>query len=277
MLTRIHTLNPRFALLACILAFPLALVTTTAARACQDEPPLSPEVLAQQASKSLVVVRSTDRTGDELGLGTGFAIEPSGLVATAWHVIGDGRDIRIELQDGRKLPVTEVHASSSQLDLAILRVEGLDLPTLPLALEDRTPQGREIVALGHPEGFRNAIVTGVISGYQDIDGIEMLQLAMAIERGNSGGPVLDRQGRVVGIVTRKSALQDKLGFAIPVRLLRDLQAEPNPVPMTRWATIGALDERLWLPIFGGNWKQRAGRILASGEGRSFGGRTLCLH
>lgn len=238
---------------------------------------LSAEALAAQAAKSLVVIRSTDRTGSDLGLGTGFVISSDGLIATAWHVIGDGREIRVELADGRTLPVSAVHASSSQMDLAIVRVEQLDLPPLPLSLEGRTPQGREIVALGHPEGFRNAIVSGVISGYQDIDGVEMLQLAMSIERGNSGGPVLDRQGRVVGIVTRKSALQDKLGFAIPVRLLRDLQAEPNPIPMARWATIGALDERFWQPLMGGNWKQRAGRILVSGEGRSFGGRTLCLH
>jgi len=243
-----------------------------------DEPQsLSAEALAAQAAKSLVVIRSTDRTGGELGLGTGFVISSDGLIATAWHVIGDGREIRVELADGRSLPVTAVHASSSQMDLAIVRVSQLDLPPLTLSLEGRTPQGREIVALGHPEGFRNAIVSGVISGYQEIDGVEMLQLAMSIERGNSGGPVLDRQGRVVGIVTRKSALQDKLGFAIPVRLLRDLQADPNPIPMARWATIGALDERVWQPLMGGNWKQRAGRILVSGEGRSFGGRTLCLH
>ncbi|MEI7698655.1 MAG: transglutaminase family protein [Planctomycetia bacterium] len=243
----------------------------------ETETTLSAEVLAEQARKSLVVVRSTDRTGGELGLGTGFAIEGPGLIATAYHVIGDGREIRVELPDGRKLPVIEVFASSSQLDLAILRVEATDLPPLPLSPEGKTPQGREIVALGHPEGFRNAIVTGVVSGYQEIDGIEMLQLAMSIERGNSGGPVLDRKGQVVGIVTRKSALQDKLGFALPVRLLRDMQADPNPVPMTRWSTIGALDEKQWTPLFGGNWRQRAGRILVNGQGNAFGGRTLCIH
>jgi serine protease Do len=255
-----------------------AAATPAPGPATPDDPQsLSAEALAAQAAKSLVVIRSTDRTGGELGLGTGFVISSDGLIATAWHVIGDGREIRVELADGRSLPVSAVHASSSQMDLAIVRVEQLDLPPLTLSLEGRTPQGREIVALGHPEGFRNAIVSGVISGYQEIDGVEMLQLAMSIERGNSGGPVLDRQGRVVGIVTRKSALQDKLGFAIPVRLLRDLQAEPNPIPMARWATIGALDERVWQPVMGGNWKQRAGRILVSGEGRSFGGRTLCLH
>lgn len=234
------------------------------------------EALAEKALKSLVVVRSTDRTGGELGLGTGFAIEGNGLIATAYHVIGDGRSISIELKDGRRLPVTEVFASSSQLDLAIVRVEGLELPPLALSTDSKTPAGREIVALGHPEGFRNAVVSGVVSGHQEIDGVEMLQLAMSIERGNSGGPVLDAQGHVVGIVTRKSALREKLGFALPVRLLRDLQADPNTVPMSRWSTIGALDETQWTPVFGGNWRQRAGRILVNGEGQSFGGRTLCL-
>ncbi|MFM8474358.1 MAG: trypsin-like peptidase domain-containing protein [Planctomycetaceae bacterium] len=147
-------------------------------RAAASVPPtdetasLSAEALAAQAAKSLVVIRSTDRTGGDLGLGTGFVISSDGLIATAWHVIGDGREIRVELADGRTLPVSAVHASSSQMDLAIVRVEQLDLPPLPLSLEGRTPQGREIVALGHPEGFRNAIVSGVISGYQDIDGVK---------------------------------------------------------------------------------------------------------
>jgi regulator of sirC expression with transglutaminase-like and TPR domain len=199
-----------------------------------------------------------------------------GLIATAHHVIGDGREIRVELPGGKLVPVVEVFASSSRLDLAILRVADLQLPALSLSADDRTPQGREVVALGHPEGFRNSIVSGVISGHQDIEGVEMLQLAMSIERGNSGGPVLDRQGAVVGIVTRKSALQDKLGFAVPVRLLRELKADPNPVLMSRWSTIGALDPAQWTVLFGGNWRQRAGRLQVSGEGAGFGGRTLCV-
>lgn len=249
---------------------------------CGDElVPLSEamttEQLAAHARPSLVVVHSTDRTGGELGLGTGFVIEQTGLIATAWHVIGDGREIRVEFPDGRELAVTEVFASSSQLDLALLRVAEADLPILKLSDEDRSSQGAEIVAMGHPEGFRNSIVAGVVSGHQEIDGVEMIQLAMSIERGNSGGPVLNRQGEVVGVVTRKSALENKVGFAVPIRLLRDLLKDPNPVPMARWNTIGTLDPQVWTPIFGSGWRQRAGRILARGSGNSFGGRTLCLN
>lgn len=270
--------SPRqcFLLLLCFgfgLPFVPAAVADESGKAA--EAPLSAEALAERARQSLVVVRATDRTGSDSGLGTGFVIE-GGLIATAHHVIGDGREIRVELPGGKLVPVVEVFASSSRLDLAILRVADLQLPALSLSADDRTPQGREVVALGHPEGFRNSIVSGVISGHQDIEGVEMLQLAMSIERGNSGGPVLDRQGAVVGIVTRKSALQDKLGFAVPVRLLRELKADPNPVLMSRWSTIGALDPAQWTVLFGGNWRQRAGRLQVSGEGAGFGGRTLCV-
>jgi len=238
--------------------------------------PLSNEMLAAKTRSSLVFIRSTDRTGGDLGLGAGFIIDASGLIATARHVIGDGRDFVVELPGGKTVPVTEIHASSNQLDLAIIRVDARDLAALPVSDEDEVAQGRDVVAMGHPRGLRNSIASGLVSGHQDIEGIRMLQLAMSIEPGNSGGPVLDRQGNVVGIVTMKSTVAKDVGFALPVKLLRDLLSHPNPVPMSRWRTIGALDSRQWTTVFGGNWRQRAGRMTVNGQGTSFGGRTLCL-
>ena len=83
----------------------------------------------------------------------------------------------------------------------------------------------------------------------------MLQIAIPIEQGNSGGPVLDMQGRVVGIVTMKSLVTANLGFAVPVNALKPLLEKPNPVPMERWLTIGVLDKS--------EWKTRLRRPLAA--------------
>ncbi len=237
---------------------------------------LSNEALAAKAKASLVFIRSTDRTGGDLGLGAGFIIDESGLVATARHVIGDGRDFVVELPGGKTAPVIEVYASSNQLDLAVIRVDASGLAPLSVSANEDTAQGIEVVAMGHPRGLRNSMADGIVSGHQEIDGIQMLQLAMSIEPGNSGGPVLDRQGNVVGIVTMKSTLANAVGFALPAKLLRGLMADPNPIPMSRWRTIGALDARQWKTLFGANWRQRAGRISVNGMGDSFGGRTLCL-
>ena len=94
------------------------------------------QVLAEQVLKSLVVVRATNREGDESGVGAGFAVDQPGLIVTARHVIGDGRDFVVELPDGSTAAVLEVFASSSQLDLAIIRIDNNSLPPLMLSAGD---------------------------------------------------------------------------------------------------------------------------------------------
>ena len=231
--------------------------------------------LAEQVFKSLVVVRATNREGDESGLGAGFAVDQPGLIVTARHVIGDGRDFVVELPVGSTAPVLEVFASSSQLDLAVIRIDNTSLQPLKLSAED-IAENRPLLALGHPRGKRNQMSSGTYSGIHEVDGIGMLQLAMPIELGNSGGPVLTTDGQVVGLITMKSIVQNNVGYAMPAKLIRQLIDEPNPVPMARWKTIGALDARLWKTVLGAEWKQRSARIIVNGAGKSFGGRTLCV-
>ena len=250
--------------------------TSEAASSGSSTSRLSVEELAASVRKSLVIVHSTGRDGRELGQGTGFVVDDSGLIATARHVIGSGRPVRVELSDGTSIPVTHVEASSEKLDLVVLRINNDSLPVLPLRDDESAVQGQEVVAMGHPHGLKNSIVAGVVSGTREVDNLEMLQLAMAIEPGNSGGPVVDRIGRVVGIVTMKSTASENIGYAVPVQHLSEMLADPNPVEMSRWMTIGALDSRQWEILWGANWRQRAGRINVDGYGTSFGGRSLCL-
>ena len=232
------------------------------------------EELAVTVQKSLVVIEGTGRSGRRRGEGSGFAIAED-LIATARHVIGEGRRVSIVLPNGRNVPVLQVYSQMAHLDMVILKTEPHGLPPLVLSDED-TAVGRSIVVLGHPHGLRNSVVVGVVSGQREIDGISMIQLAMAIEPGNSGGPVINHDGVVVGMVTLKSTATDNIGFAIPVAHLRGLIETPNPIPMDRWVTIGALDSERWETTGGASWKQRAGRIIVEGLGKGFGGRTLCL-
>ena len=235
----------------------------------------SVEELAKRVRRSLVVIESTGRQGKRRGEGSGFAVADD-LIVTARHVIGDGRPVMVALPDEQTVEVTHIYSQMSHLDLAVLKTAPHGLPVLELSENTELSIGQDAIAMGHPYGLRNSIVKGVISGRRDIDGISMLQLAMSIEPGNSGGPVVDRQGRVLGIVTLKSTESDNIGFAVPVRHLRQLLDSPNPVPMNRWVRIGALDKRRWETVGGAQWKQRAGRMTVEGTGEGFGGRTLCL-
>jgi regulator of sirC expression with transglutaminase-like and TPR domain len=234
------------------------------------------EQITTMARKSVVVITFTARDGKRQGLGTGFVVKGDGLIATNLHVIGEARPITVETADGKRFPVTSVHASDRARDLALLRVAARDLTALELGDSDQLKEGQAVVALGNPLGLTFSVVSGVVSGKREIDGKPMIQLAIPIEPGNSGGPLLDMQGRVQGILTMKSLVTRNLGFAVPINGLRPLLDKPNPIPMTRWLTIGRLDPAEWTVLFDAQWKQRGGKIVAEGLGSGFGGRSLCL-
>ncbi len=234
------------------------------------------EKLAESVRKSVIVITTPGRDDKRAGLGTGFVVG-EGLIATNYHVIGEGRAILVETTDGKKHEATAVHAFDRNLDLAIIRVDIKGLPVLPLADSDRLKDGQSLVAVGNPLGLKHSVVSGVLSGKREIDGRTMLQLAMPVERGNSGGPVVDADGKVVGVLTLKSAVTENLGFAVAVNSLKPLLAKPNPVAMSAWKTIGTLDPDDWQPMLGARWRQRAGRILVDEPGSGFGGRSYCVY
>jgi S1-C subfamily serine protease/regulator of sirC expression with transglutaminase-like and TPR domain len=264
--------------LLCAILISFVIIAARADEPKPAKPPLDKTVeqLAESAMKSVVVIRATGRDGKQHGLGTGFIVSADGLIATNLHVIGEGRPIAVQLADGTKHEVTTVHATDRALDLALVRIDAKDLKPLELGESAKLKQGAGVVALGNPLGLERSVVSGVASGIREIEGRKMIQLAMPVEPGNSGGPLIDLKGRVQGIVTLKSAVAANLGFAVPIDDLKPLLKKPNPVAMAKWLTIGALDPDEWKPVFGARWRQRAGRILVEGAGEGFGGRALCL-
>jgi serine protease Do len=232
--------------------------------------------LAAKVRESTVVISVVGREGERSALGAGFVVDKNGLIATNLHVIGEARPIFVALVDGRRLEATEVYATDRAMDLAVIRVNANDLKPLELGDSASLKQGQEVVAVGNPRGLEHSVVSGVISAIRVVDGKPMLQVAIPVEQGNSGGPLLDRQGRVEGVVSMKSVITENLGFALAINALKPLLAKPNPVRMDRWLTIGALDAQEWAPLMGGRWRQHAGRIIVEGPGTGFGGRTLLV-
>ncbi len=248
-----------------------------AAKAVEDSADLlDVQKLTELVRQSVVVVSFTGRDNKTVGLGSGFVISADGLIATNLHVIGEARPIFVQTADGKKHRVTEIHATDRAMDLAILKIAESHLHPLQLGDSSALKQGEDVVALGNPQGLAFSVVRGVVSGRREIEGKPMIQLAIPIEAGNSGGPMLDRFGRVHGILTMKSLVTRNLGFAVEIDALKPLLKKPNPIPLSRWLTIGTLDAKEWQTLFGANWRQRAGRIQVAGTGDGFGGRSLAL-
>jgi len=253
------------------------------------------EVLAQEASDSgaiptveeitarlrgsVVTIKAGGGSGRGEGIGSGFVVSADGLVATNHHVIGTGRRVKVIFDGGEEYDAVAVHASDRKFDLAVVRIESApDHDLMPLEMGDASAleQGGTVLAFGNPQGFRFSVVSGVVSAWREVEGREMMQLAIPVEQGNSGGPVVDQWGRVHGILTMKSAITNNLGFAVKAADLERLLEAPNPVAMDDWLHIGQLDEARWTTVMGGRWSERGGVVKVEGAGTGFGGRALCL-
>jgi len=233
----------------------------------------STEELAAGGRGSLVTLSAATRGGaPDGGVGTGFAVATN-LIATSLHVIGEGRAITVKLADGTTVAVEAIEAWDRRTDLAVLRVAAPDLPPLALGDDRALEQGADVIALGNPLGLERSVVAGVLSARREVEGVEMLQLALPVEPGNSGGPLLDRDGRVVGIINSKSALTRNLGFATPASRLQTLLTHRTPMPYHRWQHLGELPPETWATPSGAHWRMKGGRILVDGFGPGFGGRA----
>lgn len=236
---------------------------------------LDEQALTKHVRDSVVTIRHMDRTGNENGVGTGFIIDENGLVATSLHVIGEARAIEVQLADGSRHEPVSVHAWDRTLDLAVIRLDLKDLKPLPLGDSDALSPGEKVIAVGNPMGLERSVVNGLISGFRRFDHARMIQLAIPIEPGNSGGPLFNPKGEVLGLLNMKSTLTPNLGFATPINALKPLLDRPNSMPMTRWLRLGSLDEAIWTSSMGALWSSKVDRISVQGQGAGFGGRSLC--
>lgn len=246
----------------------------------QSEESGTPKDIALMAKKirpSIVVITQEGREGKVVGTGTGFVISEDGLIATCSHVIGESRLIKVRFDNGNEYKVEKIFASDRKLDLAILKINEAGLKPLQLETEKSSEQGMEVIAMGNPQGLEFSIVRGIISGIREIENQSLIQIAIPIEPGNSGGPLMNNKGKVCGIINMKSAITENLGFAIPVNNLIKIKDTPNPVTMDNWLTIGKLNPAVWQIKMGADWRQRAGRISVKERGAGFGGRSICIY
>ncbi len=163
------------------------------------------------------------------GTGSGFIVSADGLILTNAHVIADAEGVTVTLKDGRTLQ-GQVMGTDSLTDLAVVKIEAVDLPILTFGNADELQIGEWAIAIGNPLGLDNTVTTGIISatgrsssqiGVGD-KRVDFIQTDAAINPGNSGGPLLNAQGEVIGINTAIIQNAQGLGFAIPINTAQDV-------------------------------------------------------
>lgn len=184
-----------------------------------------PEIAAYK--EAVVAIRADNRRG------TGFNLDPHGLIITNYHILETAETAEIKWQGGRS-EIADLLVSQPQSDLAMLAAEGEDLPFLRLETENLPDPGDEVYMIGNPLGFFQVVNRAEYLGLAFIAGREMpvIRIRGPVYQGNSGSPVINLDGKVIGIVFARSATAEDdgdntTGYAITAAEIADIYSSAN--------------------------------------------------
>ncbi len=203
-----------------------------------DEHPDAPERLRE-------LFRRRSEQDSPQGMGSGSIIDESGIILTNYHVVKNAEEVVVQLHDGREFVATEVKGDP-RTDVAIVRIEGAGrLQALSLGDSDPVQVGDWVLAIGSPFGLELSVTAGIISAKGRGPGItereDFLQTDASINPGNSGGPLVDMDGRMIGMNTAIATLTRSsagVGFAVPVNMVRWISRQLIDDGQVRRAWIG---------------------------------------
>ena len=215
---------------------------------------------------AVVSLTAGDRRRGRVGAGSGILLAPDGYVLTNSHVVHGAARLEVALTDGRTLGATLV-GDDPATDLAVVRADGTGLPYAPLGDSAALRVGQLVIAIGNPLGFQSTVSAGVVSALgRTLRGVggrlieNVIQTDVALNPGNSGGPLVDSRAQVVGINTAIIAMAQGISFAIPAHTARwvvpqllahgrvsrawlGLTAQPRPLDRRVARALGLVQER----------------------------------
>jgi serine protease Do len=173
--------------------------------------------------------------------GSGFLIRQDGYLITNEHVVAEADLIQVKLADGRRF-VGRLVGKDERVDLALVKIEATGLPVAPLGDSNRLRVGEFVLALGHPFGLEQTVSFGIVSRkgaplQVATPGFDFIQTDAAVNPGNSGGPLVNMAGEVVGI-NSMAARNGTIGFAIPVNIVKGLLPQLASTGKVEWGWLG---------------------------------------
>ena len=181
-------------------------------------------------------------------MGSGFIIEKDGYIITNYHVVKDAKDIKITTSDENEYDA-KVIGSDEDMDIALLKIKAKnDLPVVELGDSDALEIGEWVIAIGNPFGLEHTVTAGIVSAKWRPIGQgpynSFIQTDASINPGNSGGPLLNIEGKVIGINTAIIAEGEGIGFAIPINMVQSVLADLKNNGKIRRGWLGLMIQKV---------------------------------
>ena len=171
-------------------------------------------------SPAIVEVSSYDKNGNSLSYGSGFIVHQNGLIVSNYHVVKGAHTVTVKTKDSDVYSVRGVVDFDAHRDFVILRIAAYDLPLVELGNSSTAESGDPIIAIGNPLGLSYTVSDGIVSGTRAVEGYALIQHTAPISPGNSGGPLVNMSGHVIGINTSTLREGQNLNFALPINYVR---------------------------------------------------------
>lgn len=185
---------------------------------------LTKEQIFEKCAPAVFYIEIYDIKNTRIKTGSGFFIDSGGLAVTNYHVIEGAAKAVITAADGREYNVAGLFDYSKEGDLALIKVDGADFPYLRLGDSDKVETGASVFAISSPLGFKNSFSAGIISSAsRTVEGMTFIQTTAAISSGSSGGALLDRTGKVIGVTTATAVNGQNINLALPINRINDFK------------------------------------------------------
>ncbi|MFH0772325.1 MAG: trypsin-like peptidase domain-containing protein [Candidatus Omnitrophota bacterium] len=187
------------------------------------EETFSAKEIYKQHQDAVGVVLVTDKDNKPISQGSGFFISEDGYFVTNIHVIENGENFYVKLRNGAFFIVTNYLSYDKNADIIILKLDGKNLPFLELGDSYQLEIGDEVMAIGSPRGLENTISPGVVSAIRESEdkAVRIIQTNAEVSPGNSGGPLLNMKGKVIGVTTFIIGNGEGLTFAVSVENIKE--------------------------------------------------------